>query len=633
MILSCQQIKRYHGANPVLEDVTLEVGPGERVGLIGRNGTGKSTLLQIIAGELPPEGGQLSLQKGARIGYLRQIPLEHDGQTVYQVLATGFRQVIEYREQLTELEGRMAQPLDDRQMAALLAQYAELQERFQHEGGYEMDAQIQQVANGLRIPAEQWDRPYASLSGGEKTKVGLGALLIERPTLLLLDEPTNHLDTQSIEWLEEFLSNYGGACVVVSHDRYFLDRVVTKIVELEDGEAITYLTGYTGYVKEKEERLLRQFAEYKDQQKRIKQMKETINQLMEWGRVGGNEKFFRRAFSMQKALDRMEKVKRPILERRAASFELTQEERSGQEVLRIEGLSKRFGARQILSGATGLLRYGEKVVLVGPNGAGKSTLFKLVLGESEPDEGAVRLGARVSVGYLAQSEAPPSQQTLLERFCEEAKVEAGHGRSLLARYLFYGQAVYKPLSQLSGGEWTRFRLALLTYQRPNLLLLDEPTNHLDIASREALEEALSEFPGTVLAISHDRYFINQIAERIWALQDGELTSLLGDYDAYRAQRERRAAPAAPTAAVKPAAKPTADATAPAQTRRSQKADRAKAQLEQSIAQLEAAGARLDAELAKESDFTKLEDLWAERERVQAKLDEAMGEWLALESAE
>lgn len=627
MILSCQQIKRYHGANPVLEDVTLEVGPGERVGLIGRNGTGKSTLLQIIAGEITPDSGQLSLQKGARIGYLRQIPLEHEGQTVYQVLATGFRQVMAYREQLTELETRMAQPLDERQMEALLKQYADLQERFQHEGGYEMDAQIQQVANGLRIPAEQWGRPYASLSGGEKTKVGLGALLIERPTLLLLDEPTNHLDTQSIEWLEEFLRGYGGACVVVSHDRYFLDRVVTKIVELEDGESFTYLTGYTGYVKEKEERLLRQFAEYKDQQKRIKQMKETINQLWEWGKVGGNEKFFRRAASMQKALDRMERVKRPVMERRTASFDLAQEERSGQEVLRLDGLTKRFGERQILRGAAGLLRYGEKVALLGPNGAGKSTLFKLVLGEAEPDEGAVRLGARVSIGYLAQAEAPPDEQTMLERFCEEAKVEAGHGRSLLARYLFYGQEVYKRLSQLSGGEWTRFRLALLVYQKPNLLLLDEPTNHLDIASREALEEALEEFPGTVLAISHDRYFINRIAERIWELREGELTSFLGNYEEYRAERERRTA--APTP-VKPAPKATEPAPPP---RRAPSTERVRAQLEQVISQLEAELTRLDAGLAAETDHTKLSEGWAERESLQSRLDGALQQWLELESGE
>lgn len=630
MILSCQQLKRSHGANSILEDVTFEVGPGERVGLIGRNGTGKSTLLQLIAGELTPDSGQLSLQKGARIGYLRQIPTDRGEQTVYQVLATGLQHLLAYRDQLAELEARLAEPQDERQMAALLKQYAELQERFQHEGGYEIDAQIQQVANGLRIPPEQWGRPYASLSGGEQTKVGLGALLIERPTLLLLDEPTNHLDTQSIEWLEEFLRGYAGACIVVSHDRYFLDRVVTKIVELEDGEAVTYLTAYTGYVKEKEERLLRQFAEYKDQQKKIKKMKETINQLWEWGKVGGNEKFFRRAASMQKALDRMERVKRPVLERRAASFELTQEERSGQEVLRLDSLTKRFGERCVLNGVDGLLRYGEKVVLIGPNGAGKSTLFKLVLGELAPDGGAVRLGARVTVGYLAQAEAPPEQETVLERFCAEAKVESGHGRSLLARYLFYGQDVYKRLDQLSGGEWTRFRLALLVYQRPNLLLLDEPTNHLDIASREALEEALAEFPGTVLAISHDRYFINQIAERIWALREGGLSSILGDYDEYRAQRERQAAPLAATKAA-PAAAPVS--AAPPKDRRSAKAERLKAQLEQTVAQLEAEVAQLDAALDAEADVGRLGALWAEREGVQAKLDEALQQWLELEADE
>lgn len=627
LVVSCQHLKKYHGANLVFEDVTFEISEGERVGLVGPNGSGKSTLIQILAGLLPPDAGQLSLQKGTRIGYLPQIPLEFEGQTVQQVLARGYRELLACRARMSELESRMAglaSPAEQRQMEGLLSQYAELQERFEREGGYEMEARIQQVANGLRIPAEQFGRPYSSLSGGEKTKVGLASLLIERPSLLLLDEPTNHLDTQGIEWLESFLSTYDGTCLVVSHDRYFLDRIATKMVDLEDGESVTYPTNYTGYVKEKEERLLRQFADYQEQQKRIKKMKETISQLEEWGRIGANEKFFRRAASMQKALDRMERIKRPVLERRSAEFDLQPAERSGQEVLVLKGLSKRYGDRVLLNQVGGFLRYGDKVALIGSNGAGKSTLFRLLLGEEPPDEGRVVRGAGVEIGYLAQQERPETGKTVLQAFCEEARVEQGEGRSLLARFLFYGQDVFKPLNLLSGGEWTRLRLALLMYQKPNLLLLDEPTNHLDIASREALEEALEEFPGTVLAISHDRYFVNRLAQNVWELHGGRLTTYLGNYDDYKEKSEqRRLAEEREAAANGGAVGPKRPARAPSNKG-------ALAQVEQAIAGAEQRLAKIDADLEAGSDYATLGERWAERERLQAELNRLYEQWVALQ---
>jgi ATP-binding cassette subfamily F protein 3 len=612
----------------VLADVTLEVGSSERVGLIGRNGSGKSTLLQIVANDLQPDEGQVSIQKGTRIGYLPQIPVDMDLSTVYQVLALGYQDVLACRSRLAELEVRMSAqnpPADDRQLAGLLKQYAEQQEWFQRAGGYEMDARIQSVANGLRIPPEQFERPYATLSGGEKTKVGLASLLIARPTLLLLDEPTNHLDTKGIEWLETFLATHDGACLIVSHDRYFLDRVVTKVIELEDGEAYAYTTNYTDYLREKEDRLLQQFADHKEQQKKIKQMKVTINQLQEWGRVGGNEKFFRRAASMEKALDRMEMLKRPVMERRATEFELQPAERSGREVLTITGLTKQYGDRLLLNKVDGMLRYGDKVVLVGDNGAGKSTFFKLLLGEEQPDEGRVGLGARVEIGYLAQQDRPDSRKTVLQTFCEEAKVEVGEGRTQLARYLFYGSDVFKSLNLLSGGEWTRLRLALLMYKKPNFLLLDEPTNHLDIASREALEEALEEFPGTLVAISHDRYFINRIASRIWELHDGKLTGYLGNYDAFKEKREQLRPVAAPDVAVR--AKQPAEGRA----RSGVSTERASVQIEHAIAEAEQRLVELDAGLAAaQEDFATLSERWVERERVQEQLSRLYEQWVELE---
>lgn len=642
IVVSCQQLKKYHGANLILENISFELGQGDRAGLIGRNGSGKSTLMQMISGALRPDEGQLSIQKGARIGYLPQVPVEREGLTVYDVLALGCRDLLALKAQMQELEGRMSAqdpPLPERQMTDLLKRYAEVQEQFQREGGYEIDARIQQVANGLRIPPDQYTHPYSTLSGGEKTRVGLATLLIERPNLLLLDEPTNHLDTESIEWLETFLPAYDGALLVISHDRYFLDRVVSRVIELEDGEAHLYLTNYTGYVKEKEERLLRQFADYKEQQKRIKQMQETIRQLQEWGRIGANEKFFRRAASMQKALDRMEKVKRPVLERRTAEFDLQQADRSGREVLKVEGLRKAYGDRIILAGVDAALAYGEKAVLVGRNGAGKSTLVKLLQGQEQPDAGSVQVGARVEIGYLAQQERPDGGKTVLQAYCEEARVESGEGRAHLARYLFFGEDVFKSLDQLSGGEWTRLRLALLIHRKPNLLLLDEPTNHLDIASREALEEALEDYPGTVLAISHDRYFANRVAQRIWELEDGNLTAWLGNWDEYREKREQlrlskeQVRNPAPEAAALRAKKPGREAGTAGQGRRSDGAKRAKGQIEVAIAQAEQRFAELEAGLHRaqnEGDLARLNELWAEREQAKEHLDKLYLQWMELE---
>ncbi|SDX21241.1 ABC transporter [Paenibacillus sp. CF384] len=315
IIVNGQHIKKYYGATLVLEDVTFEIHEGERVGLVGRNGSGKSTLISLIARLSKPDEGQLTIRKDTKIGYLAQIPAAWDDGTVYDVLASGYAELLACKAQMTKLESEMSDPgTSEKRLEQLLREYSVLQERFQNEGGYELDAKIDTVTTGLLIPREMYERRYGTLSGGEKTKIGLAAQLISKPELLLLDEPTNHLDLQGVQWLESYLNGYDGTCLIVSHDRMFLDHVVTKIIDIEDGEAVTYHSNYSGYVKEKEAQLLQQFAEYQEQQKVIKKMKETIKQLQEWGRVGGNEKFFRRAASMQKALDRMERLKRPVLD-------------------------------------------------------------------------------------------------------------------------------------------------------------------------------------------------------------------------------------------------------------------------------------------------------------------------------
>ncbi|MFE4571628.1 ribosomal protection-like ABC-F family protein [Paenibacillus chitinolyticus] len=563
ILVNGQQIKKYHAANLVLDGATFEVHAGEKIGLIGRNGSGKSTLLQLISRQQSIDEGMLTVKKELMIGYLPQIPVEFEGLTVYEVLSYGCRHLTACQQEMTALEHDMAEPgasADSARMEGLLNAYASVQERFERGGGYEMDAVIDSVAIGLQISKETYARQFSTFSGGEKTRIALASQLIMRPDLLLLDEPTNHLDLRGIEWLEQFLQGYAGACVLVSHDRYFLDRTASKMIELEDGEAFTYQTNYSGYMKEKEERLLQQFAQYQEQQKVIKKMKETIRKLEEWGRIGDNEKFFKRAASMRKALERMQVMKRPILEQKSADFALNLQDRSAKRVAEFSGVHKSYGERRILKGAEGSLHYGEKIVLVGDNGTGKTTLFKLLLGQEVPDYGALELGSRVEIGYMAQQEeSRDPQKTVLDYFRLEAGVEEGEARGILAKYLFYGTDVFKPVSMLSGGERSRLRLALLVRRKPNLLLLDEPTNHLDIASREALEEALEEYPGTVLAISHDRYFINRLAQRVWELQDGQITSYIGQFDEYRAKKRELEQ----TAADRGHGRPSAGAASPA----------------------------------------------------------------------
>lgn len=676
-IVSGQQIIAYHGANLILNGVTFEIHEGEKVGLIGRNGSGKTTLLRLIARLGKPDAGQLILKKDSRVGYLPQIPVEYDALTVYETLAYEYRELMGCKANMTLLEQDMANPViaeDAERLEQLLRSYASLQEQFEHGGGYEMDAHIQQVADGLRIPAAMYGREFSSLSGGEKTRIVLASQLIGRPDLLLLDEPTNHLDLKGIEWLEQFLRSYTGAVLVVSHDRYFLDRVAGKMLELEDGEAHTYLSNYSGYVREKEERLLIQFADYQEQQKQIKKMKEAIKRFEEWGRIGDNEKFFKKAASIRKALERMDRIKRPILERQSAEFELNPQERSGRRVLQFEGIVKAYGGRQVLQGAEGALEFGEKIALLGDNGSGKSTLLRILLGEESPDTGDVTWGSRVEYGYLAQQETRgEATGTVLSYFRQEVGVEEGEARHILAAYMFYGADVFRSVNTLSGGEWSRLRLALLVMQKPNLLLLDEPTNHLDIDSREALEEALESYGGTVLAISHDRYFVNKLAGRVWELEQGQITSYLGNFDDFRAKKQElqrleaahdgtagplsRSGTGLPSSSSsKTSLGASSAATAGASSRkakdhaagkREKRADSVKAvvsreQLEQRIAELEQALQSVDAELevlasgvetgSKLGDNAggkSLQQLWENRERLQEELDRVLEAWVEL----
>ncbi|GGH32397.1 ribosomal protection-like ABC-F family protein [Paenibacillus segetis] len=541
MMIQCQNIQKYYGAELVLSDISFEIKKGEKVGLIGRNGTGKTTLMRLLMGSESPDQGLLAISKDARIGALAQIPNYSDQATVYSVLQSAFKNLLDAKDQMQQLEAEMSAgstSSGELLLESMLKQYGRLQEVFERGGGYEIESTIERVTSGLSIPSSQYERPFSSLSGGEKTKVGLAVILLQNPDILLLDEPTNHLDMAAIQWLESFLHQFEGTVVVISHDRYFLDTVAGKIIEIEDGEAFTYYCNYSSYKVEKEQKLLLQFADYQEQQKKIKKMQDTIKQLIDWGNRSNppNPGFHRRAASMQKALDRMVKLKRPILERRAIDLQLQQSDRSGKDALVLADVGKSISERRLYSDVNVKLRYGEMAVLIGANGTGKTTLLKSIIGMDSPDEGEIKLGSRVEFGYLAQESAPSDhEETVLQYFRKEIGMETGEARNQLARFLFYGADVFKKVRSLSGGEWTRLRLAILMHQQPNLLLFDEPTNHLDIDSREALEEALEDYPGSLLAISHDRYFINKIAGQIWSLENGQMNVYLGNYDSYQAE--------------------------------------------------------------------------------------------------
>jgi ATP-binding cassette, subfamily F, member 3 len=530
--LSVNSISKMFGGNTIFENLSLEIHEGDRVGLVGRNGSGKTTLFKLLAGAEIPDSGQIHWRKGTTIGYLEQIPGFQSEITALDVLKTAFASLVEMETQMKELELRMANPnVSAESLERCVEKYGQLQDQYTLIGGYEMDANIDRISNGLSIQ-HLLDKSFQSLSGGEKTKIGLAQLLLKQPDLLLLDEPTNHLDLMSVEWLGQFLKEYKGTVVIVSHDRFFLDDVVTKMLDLEDGEITSYIGNYSVFVKEKEERLLKEFQAYEEQQKKIKKMKEAIKRLREWANRANppNEGLHKRARNMERALERMEKLDRPLLNRKKMNLEMEVADRSGKDVVVMKEVNKSFGEQLLFKDANLHIQFRERVAMVGENGTGKSTLIKMLLQQEQADSGELKLGSNVKVGYLSQHIFPDKKdETVIELFRDEIKVTEGEARHILARFLFYGHSVFRKVSQLSGGEKMRLRLAQMMYQDLNFLILDEPTNHLDIESREVLEEALEEFNGTILAVSHDRYFLDKLFDRIYWIKDKRLYHFAGGY--------------------------------------------------------------------------------------------------------
>ncbi|WP_170007881.1 ribosomal protection-like ABC-F family protein [Bacillus fonticola] len=542
MICQLNNITLSNGYKTVLDHISMHLQPGDRIGLIGRNGVGKTTLLNILTKTIVPDSGEIILQKGSQIGYLQQTPDIEETLTVEAVLQTARKDLSAMETEMHTLEVSMASATE-RQLDSLLSRYARLQEQYANDGGYESVSRREGVAKGLGID-KLLSQPFSSCSGGEKTKIMLALLLLEQHDLLLLDEPTNHLDMQAVEWLEEFLLRYAGAVMIVTHDRFFLDKVTTKIAELENGDLTFYDGNYSRYVIEKEERVLRQFQQFEEQQKKIKQMKEAIKRLRRWANEANppNPGLHRRARHMERMLERMEKVEKP-LEGKQMGLSLSAHKRSANDVFQVKGGGKLTEDNVLWQDLNLLIRYQQHTAVVGGNGVGKTTLLRVFLDKTDLDEGEVKIGSNVRIGYLSQ-EFPTDEKvlafTVLEYFRQFCAYDEGKSRHVLAKFLFFGQDVFKPVSRISGGEYMRLQLATLMHQPFNVLLLDEPTNHLDIESKEVLEEALQDYDGTIVAVSHDRYFLSKLFQQILWLEKETGTVFIGNFvDAYEKKREQR----------------------------------------------------------------------------------------------
>ena len=531
IICSLQNITQTFGANTIFSEITCEIKQGERIGLIGRNGEGKSSLLDLMARKADPSDGKITWKKGLTVGLLEQNPDVDDEKTVEALLFDVFTSLNNLRIKMADLEKEMASEIDPLRLNRHIEKYGNLQEKFQQDGGYEMDAQVRRVMSGLQME-ELANKKWRQISGGERTKVGLARLLLKAPELLLLDEPTNHLDFFAIEWLTNFIENYHGTVVIVSHDRYFLDETVSGILEMDQGELIRYHTNYTNYVKEREERLLLEFQQYQDQQKKIKKIKETIKRLKEWANQANppNDGLHRRAKSMEKALARIETIKRPILDQKKINLDFHIHRRSGKDVVILEEVRKQFNGEMLFDLLNFHVRFQERIAIIGENGSGKSTILKMILGLETADKGSVKLGSNLSIGFLSQHMLEmDGNETILDEFRKHVHETEGDARGILAKFLFYGGSVFQKVSSLSGGERMRLRLAELVHQNHNLLVLDEPTNHLDIESKEVLEEALEKFDGTIITVSHDRYFLDRIFPVTYLLSAKKLTRFEGNY--------------------------------------------------------------------------------------------------------
>ena len=597
----------------LLDNLSFEIQEGERVAILGRNGCGKTTLFNILTGQMDYDSGEVYVNPNKRLGLISQIPKFPAGYTVEDVLRTAYAGLMKLKARMERLEADMAGGATAEQ----LREYDSLSNRFQSGGGYEMDVDVDKVSNGLGIPAEQRAQVFDSLSGGEKTRANLARLLLEKTDILLLDEPTNHLDLRSVEWLEGYIQNFRGTVLAISHDRYFIDQIAQRVIEIADGHAEFYSGNYSFYMDEKQARFDLQMKQYEQEQAKLKQLGYTVERMKGWGI--NNRTLYRRAMSIQHRMDRIRKTERPKTERTMkASF--GERDFSGDVVFKMKNVSKSFGDRTLFSDVNLLVEGGERIALLGDNGTGKSTFIKCLLGE-EDCQGKIQFGPTVKWGYLPQIiHFDHPERSLYDTMLYEKNCTPQMARDRLGAFLFQGEDVFKTVGNLSGGEQSRLRLCMLMDEKINLLILDEPTNHLDIASREWVEAAIEEFEGVLLFVSHDRYFIEKFAERIWLLEDGKIRDFPCGYQKYRSILEHEAA-----------AKPAVSAAPKPKKERpkggTKDADKLVRRLEREIEKQEQVVADLDRKIeAAAADYQELTRLLGEKEEAEAALMDLMEQW-------
>ena len=610
--------KEFEVGRKILDGLTFQVDTGERVGLLGKNGAGKTTLFRILTGELEPDEGQVSVASGKRVGLISQIPVYPAGYTVEAVLRAAFQRLQDMEEEMESLTARMAAGESD---PALLRRYDALTAAFESGGGYDVETPLNKVCNGLDISADMRARPFADLSGGEKTRVNLGRLILEDTDILLLDEPTNHLDLRCTEWLEDYLSRFKGTVLTISHDRWFLDKVVDRVIELENGRAEFYAGNYSYYVEEKERRYQEKLKQYEKEQAKIEQLQAAADKMHLWAFMG-NDKLHKRAFSMEKRIARLRKTDKPRKDRKL-EIKFGEREFRGDEVMVIKDLKKSFGDRTLFQHVDLEVVGGERIALLGDNGTGKSTLIKMIMGEESPDEGKIRLGPTVKIGYLPQIiHFDRPDRNLVDTMLYAQNCSTQEARDRLAAFDFRGEDVFKSVSALSGGEQSRLRLCMLMDNKINLLILDEPTNHLDLNSREWIEEAVADYTGNLLFVSHDRYFINQFATRIWMLEDGKITDFEGTFAEYRAWKEKKLPVPPPKKEEAPPKKEK-----PKRTGGTKLLEKEVAAAEREVTKAEERMYDLTQEIeASSSDYLKLTELYEQREALEEEIAHLYANW-------
>jgi ATP-binding cassette subfamily F protein 3 len=530
-LLNLRNISKSYGADLVLNGVTWQIEEGRKTGLLGSNGAGKTTLFGIITGELEPDRGEVSRSKHLRIGFLRQEYQLEDDLTLFDEMLKPFSELLSLHDDLRKLEQEMSSAPDPNK---LLDAYGKLQLEYENRGGYNYENRIETVLQGLGFGKRDFDKPINILSGGEKNRAALASVLLSDPNLLLLDEPTNHLDIEGTEWLEQYLSEFEGTVVIVSHDRYFLNRVIQEVVELENHSTTRYVGNFSSYVEQKAQRLEKALKEYDAQQEQIFRTEDFIRK-----NIAGQKT--KQAQSRRKALEKLERLEKPKTRTRKMKLSFAPTQRTSRALVWAENVGKRFDSNQLFENANFAIERDDRVGLIGPNGCGKTTFLKIILGDEPPTSGEVKVGANVDVGYYDQEHSGLNlESSLLDEVWQvNPRMLLGEMRSFLARFLFREEDVFREVKSFSGGEQSRVVLAKLILSKPNFLILDEPTNHLDIASREVLEQALAEFAGTLLVVSHDRYFLNKVVNRIYAFEDGKLKEYLGSYSYYEEKKREQ----------------------------------------------------------------------------------------------